>query len=126
MASKLDVIAEQVRICQKCDLCQTRTNAVPGKGNLNAEIILIGEAPGRNEDKKGEPFVGSAGKRLNEIADKDERLIVHGQKRDWDNKRFAVYDGLQKAMARAICTGEFCWQQDSDEVVHERDYGLIK
>ncbi len=67
MASKLDVIAEQVRICQKCDLCQTRTNAVPGKGNLNAEIILIGEAPGRNEDKKGEPFVGSAGKRLNEI-----------------------------------------------------------
>ena len=67
MDSKLDVIAEQVKTCKKCDLCQTRTNAVPGKGNKNAEIILIGEAPGRNEDKNGEPFVGSAGKRLNEI-----------------------------------------------------------
>ena len=67
MDGKLDVIAEKVRTCQKCDLCQTRTNAVPGKGNLNAEIILVGEAPGRSEDKRGEPFVGSAGKRLNEI-----------------------------------------------------------
>ena len=67
MDGKLDVIAEKVRTCQKCDLCQTRTNAVPGKGNLNAEIILVGEAPGRSEDKRGEPFVGSAGKRLNKI-----------------------------------------------------------
>ena len=46
MANKLDEIAEQVKSCQKCDLCQTRTNAVPGKGNPNAEIILVGEAPG--------------------------------------------------------------------------------
>ena len=64
--------------------------------------------------------------KLNEIANNDERLIIHVQKRDWNNKRFAVYDGLQKAMARAICTGEFCWQQDSDEVVHERDYEKVK
>jgi DNA polymerase len=63
----LNLIAEQVKSCQKCDLCQTRINAVPGKGNVNAKIILVGEAPGRNEDKKGEPFVGSAGKRLDEI-----------------------------------------------------------
>ena len=80
--SKLDVIAEQVRACKKCDLCQTRTNAVPGKGNQNAEIILVGEAPGRNEDKKGEPFVGSAGKRLNEILsdagiDRDDVYITN-------------------------------------------------
>ena len=80
--SKLDVIAEQVRACKKCDLCQTRTNAVPGKGKENAEIILVGEAPGRNEDKKGEPFVGSAGKRLNEILsdagiDRDDVYITN-------------------------------------------------
>ena len=82
MANKLDEIAEQVKSCQKCDLCQTRTNAVPGKGNPNAEIILVGEAPGRNEDKKGEPFVGSAGKRLDEILldvgiDRDDVYITN-------------------------------------------------
>ena len=82
MANKLDEIAEQVKLCQKCDLCQTRTNAVPGKGNPNAEIILVGEAPGRNEDKKGEPFVGSAGKRLDEILlnagiDRDDVYITN-------------------------------------------------
>ncbi len=76
MNSKLDVITEQVRTCQKCNLCQTRTNAVPGKGNPNAEVILVGEAPGRTEDKNGEPFVGSAGKRLDEI------LLHVGLKRD--------------------------------------------
>ena len=90
--SKLDVIAEQVRACKKCDLCQTRTNAVPGKGNQNAEIILVGEAPGRNEDKKGEPFVGSAGKRLNEILldagiDRDDVYITNIVKcRPQDNR----------------------------------------
>ena len=67
MANKLTTITEQVKSCQKCDLCQTRTNAVPGKGNQNAEIILVGEAPGRNEDKNGEPFVGAAGKKLDAI-----------------------------------------------------------
>jgi len=80
--NKLDVIAEQVKTCQKCDLCQTRTNAVPGKGNLNAEIILVGEAPGRNEDRKGEPFVGYAGKKLDEILldagiDRDDVYITN-------------------------------------------------
>lgn len=64
--------------------------------------------------------------KLNEMAKEDERIIVHVQERDWDSKRFAVFDGLQKALARALCTGEFCWQQDSDEVVHEKDYEKIK
>ena len=67
MNVKLDTIAEQVKICQKCDLCKTRINAVPGKGNVNADVILIGEAPGRNEDKHGEPFIGAAGKRLDDM-----------------------------------------------------------
>jgi len=64
---KLDSIAENVRECQKCKLCETRTKAVPGKGNFDAEVIFVGEAPGKNEDVYGEPFVGAAGKRLDMI-----------------------------------------------------------
>ena len=50
-----------------CELCETRTNAVPGKGSFTADVIFVGEAPGRNEDANGEPFVGAAGKRLDDI-----------------------------------------------------------
>ena len=63
----LDSIAENVRECQKCELCETRIKAVPGKGNFDADVIFVGEAPGRNEDIHGEPFVGAAGKRLDMI-----------------------------------------------------------
>lgn len=65
--SELDSISSHVISCIKCSLSKTRTNAVPGKGNPKAEILFIGEAPGRNEDLKGEPFVGSAGKILSEV-----------------------------------------------------------
>ena len=51
----------------KCELKKTATQAVKGVGNANAEIVFIGEAPGRSEDEKGEPFVGAAGKFLNEM-----------------------------------------------------------
>ena len=47
-------------------MCITRKNAVPGKGNPNADVIFIGEAPGKNEDLHGEPFIGTAGKKLND------------------------------------------------------------
>ncbi len=66
----LDSIHSQVISCTKCDLCNTRTKAVPGKGNKNAEIIFVGEAPGRSEDLRGEPFVGAAGKKLSEMLEK--------------------------------------------------------
>ena len=64
---KLESIAENVRECQKCELCETRIKAVPGKGNFDADVIFVGEAPGRKEDIHGEPFVGAAGKRLDMI-----------------------------------------------------------
>ena len=64
--SEIDSVRSQVISCVKCNLSKTRTNAVPGKGNLKAEVLFIGEAPGRNEDLKGEPFVGSAGNILSE------------------------------------------------------------
>jgi DNA polymerase len=62
--------------CTKCALCQSRTQVVPGTGNPHANIMFIGEAPGKNEDIKGEPFIGAAGKFLNEM------LIEIGLKRE--------------------------------------------
>ena len=53
--------------CHKCDLYETRKNVVFGKGDEKSKILIIGEAPGQDEDKTGEPFVGRAGKLLTEI-----------------------------------------------------------
>jgi len=64
MKQELETIKQNVINCTKCDLCKTRTNSVPGKGNFQSDVIFVGEAPGRNEDKDGEPFVGIAGKKL--------------------------------------------------------------
>lgn len=61
----LQAIAEQVKGCTHCRLHEGRTNAVPGAGNLDAEIMFIGEGPGFYEDKKGLPFVGKSGDLLN-------------------------------------------------------------
>ena len=47
--------------CKACSLCETRTNIVNGKGNINADLMLIGEAPGKEEDIQGVPFVGASG-----------------------------------------------------------------
>lgn len=69
MSDPIDELRFKVISCVKCGLSKSRTNAVPGKGNPRAEILFIGEAPGRNEDLKGEPFVGSAGKILSEALD---------------------------------------------------------
>ena len=66
MNSKLERVRQNVIECTKCDLCKTRTNSVPGKGNFTSDVIFVGEAPGRNEDLHGEPFIGVAGKRLSE------------------------------------------------------------
>ena len=58
-------LEESIINCQKCKLCQNRTNIVFGVGNKEAEIMLIGEGPGADEDSKGEPFVGKAGQLMN-------------------------------------------------------------
>ena len=63
-AQLLDMIAGAVCACRGCFLCEGRTNAVPGFGNTEARVMLIGEAPGKNEDLQGKPFVGAAGKNL--------------------------------------------------------------
>tara|TARA_R100000664_G_scaffold33807_2_gene52116 strand:+ start:2036 stop:3952 length:1917 start_codon:yes stop_codon:yes gene_type:complete len=63
---------------------------------------------------------------LQKWAKEEDRLVVRQLKRDWDNPRFALYNGQQKAAARTLCTKEWCWQVDIDEVVHEEDYHKVK
>ncbi len=60
-----DVLEEAVRSCTKCGLHSTRTQTVFGVGNRRAQWMFVGEAPGADEDRQGEPFVGAAGKLLN-------------------------------------------------------------
>src|SRR5918911_3909009 len=66
----LERIADEIRGCPLCKLSRTRKNAVPGEGQLAAKIMFIGEAPGRSEDEKGKPFVGAAGRILDELLKK--------------------------------------------------------
>ncbi len=63
----IEALATHCNICNRCPLGQTRTHAVVGRGNLRAEIMIIGEAPGKNEDETGLPFVGRSGQLLEKI-----------------------------------------------------------
>jgi uracil-DNA glycosylase len=63
----IERISQQVVNCKKCGLCKTRINSVPGEGSKTADIMFIGEGPGKNEDLKGMPFVGAAGKFLDTL-----------------------------------------------------------
>jgi len=71
-----DELQQAVAACTRCSLCETRTQTVFGVGNPDADWLIIGEAPGAEEDRRGEPFVGRAGKLL------DEMLRTVGQGRD--------------------------------------------
>jgi DNA polymerase len=64
---ELEKLSLQIKNCNKCPLYKNRKNAVPGEGNWKSRIMLIGEAPGFNEDEQGRPFVGRAGKLLEEF-----------------------------------------------------------
>src|SRR4029453_2991257 len=75
-AERLEALATQIRSCVQCPLHATRTKAVPGEGTPSARVMLIGEAPGRDEDQRGQPFVGAAGRFL------DQMLTGSGVNRD--------------------------------------------
>lgn len=76
MSQTLALIADEVRSCTNCRLHEGTRNGVPGEGNPNAEILFVGEGPGFYEDQQGRPFVGAAGKLL------DEMLARAGLKRE--------------------------------------------
>jgi len=63
----LEGVAAEIMKCRRCRLCEGRTRAVPGEGDPNADVVILGEAPGKNEDLSGRPFVGRAGKLLDEV-----------------------------------------------------------
>ena len=72
----LPEIRAAVEACRRCPLSQGRTQTVFGVGNPRARVLFVGEAPGRNEDLQGEPFVGAAGHMLNDL------LAIAGLSRD--------------------------------------------
>jgi len=63
----LQQVASEVKVCKRCMLHHSRKNAVPGEGPVNAEMMFIGEGPGFHENEQGRPFVGAAGKFLEEL-----------------------------------------------------------
>ena len=65
--SALDDLYQRASNCRKCELAKYRTRVVPGEGAEDADIVFIGEAPGWHEDQQGRPFVGAAGKFLDEL-----------------------------------------------------------
>ena len=67
MFENWEELKENCLNCRKCSLCEARSNVVFGVGNPCAKVMFIGEGPGRNEDLQGEPFVGAAGKFLDEM-----------------------------------------------------------
>jgi DNA polymerase len=66
-AALLERIREEIGDCRRCNLCRERRNVVFGVGSAEAELLVIGEAPGQQEDEKGEPFVGPAGQMLDKM-----------------------------------------------------------
>jgi DNA polymerase len=65
MADDWALLEAEIRACTRCPLHATRLHAVPGSGDLQADWLIVGEAPGAEEDRQGEPFVGQAGLLLN-------------------------------------------------------------
>lgn len=65
MYDNWEELEKSVKNCKKCKLCTNRMNIVFGVGNKDADVMLIGEGPGADEDRRGEPFVGKAGQLMN-------------------------------------------------------------
>lgn len=81
MYDSFDELERDCLQCRKCDLCETRTNIVFGKGNPEADILFVGEGPGRYEDLQGEPFVGPSGKLFDRMLmaiglDREENIYI--------------------------------------------------
>lgn len=108
--NELEQIARQIRVCLKCPLCKTRTKAVPGDGHFQARCMIIGEAPGKDEDKTGQPFVGSAGRYLDHVLEgsgiqRSDFFITNIVKcRPADNR-------LPKALEVETCTENYLFRQ---------------
>ena len=65
--AQLNQLADSIRVCTLCRLCENRTNAVPGTGPHTAEVVFVGEGPGKTEDEQGIPFCGASGRLLDKM-----------------------------------------------------------
>ena len=94
----LKIIQENVKTCKKCNLCDTRRNAVPGKGNQKADVVFIGEAPGKNEDLHGEPFIGGTDDafliKYNAAGSREWTRVI-GSKYTTDGIDYSIFDSDQ-------------------------------
>lgn len=100
----------QIRVCLRCPLSQSRTKAVPGSGDPHARCMIIGEAPGKDEDKSGEPFVGSAGRYLDHVLEgsdieRSDFFITNIVKCRPPSNR------LPKALEVETCTSNYLFRQ---------------
>ena len=103
MYENLEELENSFKDCKKCKLCNERLNIVFGVGNPNAEIMFIGEGPGGDEDKQGEPFVGKAGQLMNKAFDvvgikREEVYIANIVKCRPPNNRDPEEDEIQACM----------------------------
>ena len=103
MYENLEELEISIKDCKKCKLCNARQNIVFGIGNPNAEIMFIGEGPGGDEDKQGEPFVGKAGQLMNKAFDvvgikREEVYIANVVKCRPPNNRDPEEDEIQACM----------------------------
>jgi uracil-DNA glycosylase family 4 len=124
--------------CRRCALCETRTNVVFGDGNPQAEIMLIGEGPGEQEDLSGIPFVGRAGKLLDdmlEMIDLDRNKLYIGnivkcrppKNRDpLNSEREACYPWLQEQIERIQPKLIVCLGRIAAMVLIKEDFKITK
>jgi uracil-DNA glycosylase family 4 len=109
-ANRLEEVAVQICRCTKCPLHASRTLAVPGEGSLSAKVMIIGEAPGKDEDRSGRPFVGSAGRYLDHILEgrgiaRDELFVTNIVKCRPPQNRLPNKEEV------AICTSNYLFEQ---------------
>jgi len=102
-AASLQDVATLIAACQKCKLCSSRTNTVPGEGPATAKLVVVGEGPGRTEDETGRPFVGRAGELLTKILDaiqlpRDQVFICNVVKCRPPENRLPQYDEIAACM----------------------------
>jgi len=77
---ELGKVNQKIRNCKKCNLWKTRNRVVPGEGSIGAKVMIVGQAPGAEENKTGKPFIGRAGKFLNQLLEmariKREKIFI--------------------------------------------------
>lgn len=109
-AVEMTKLADKIHDCKLCRLHEKRNRAVPGAGDVNTEIMFIGEGPGFNEDKQGLPFVGRSGDLLNKMLGtigmtRDQVFITNVVKCRPPDNRDPMTDEIE------ICTRTYLWEQ---------------